>query len=137
MSIETDLDDLFMTKAAAVATALSLPLSVPNRVFEKPETGRYLRVQHFPNRNTGIDWNDKTMFQGIVQFDIFVEPNIGSIPARTIADTIIAAFWGSNDVLWAGSTMIKIEEKPSVLSQVDGGQETFVPVSIRYRCFGS
>ena len=137
MTIEIDIENALFEKAEAVASSLSLPLSVPNRVFNKPADNRWLRVQHLRNQNTGIAWGDETMFQGILQFDIFGDVDLGTIPVLTIAASIIDAFWGSNAVLWEGTTKLKIEQKPSVLSQVSDGQETFIPVSIRYRCFGS
>lgn len=135
MTLEVDIDTALMLKAEQIAASLFLPLAVPNRVFEKPDDGRWLRVQHLRNRNTGIVWGDETMFQGILQFDIFGPPDLGSTPTLAIGANIVALLPKGTE-LREGVAVVKIDEKPSVLSQVEDGQETFVPVSVRYRCFG-
>lgn len=135
MSIHVDIENALSDKTSAVALALALQVTLPNRVGNPPESGVYLECAHFKNTTTNRGWgNDATEYPGIWQITVVHGPDIGAIPLMQIADAIADAF-PKGLILRNGSAQVKIEEKPSVLSALTDGQKTELPVSIRYRCF--
>jgi hypothetical protein len=134
--IEVDIETALMNAAIEAAFQVGdLPLQVPNRVFNPPSDGRYLRATHFRNPVNNLAWGDETLFQGVLQIDMFGAPDVGSIPLTTIGSAL-STYFRKGRQFREGNALVEIQEKPSVLSEATNGHETFVPVSIRYQCFG-
>lgn len=136
MTIKYEAMDKALNDAAiAVAGTLALPYQVENRKIDPPADHWYLRFTNFRNTTISPNWGEEgAYFVGIFQIDILFPPDIGSGKALEVADTIVDAFPQGASFVTTGAR-VSVSAKPSVLSTVTNGHETFIPVSIPYRCF--
>lgn len=133
---ETDIVRALNNHLKTMLFAPALPIEFPRVKFATPD-GRYLRVKHFPNQNTNlfVGSDDPTMHQGIYQVSLIETEQQGEAAAVEICAAIVAHFAKGTE-LRDGSAVVKIEEKPSLLSPLESGQNSEFAVSIRYRCYG-
>lgn len=138
MAINTDIENALSDKTTLLGTLFTPPILIelPNNAITPPDHGVWLKVIHLKNTVANNGWGDTDEeHPGIWQIMVTHRPNEGSIPAMTIADVIVAHF-AKGTILRSGVAIVKIEEKPSVLSLLEDGHKIELPVSIRYRCFG-
>lgn len=132
VNIETALLKAVETMSAH-ADFTGIQFQMPNRVLD-PTPDRYVMVTVFRNDQQNYAWSTGTVYPGILQLMVVDRIDRGSIPALEIADKIVSRF-PKGRILTEGVATVKIEVEPEVLTPVQDGHKTQVPVSVRYRCF--
>lgn len=132
--IETALFDAVYQMFEDDTVLFDLPYSMPNRVIDPPENGRYIRVSHFRNNQQNYAWRNGTVYPGILQFILVDRVDVGTGEATELCD-LIASHFPKGRQLLSGDVVVKIEVEPEVLSVLQDGHKIEIPVSIRYRCY--
>lgn len=132
--IETALFDAVYAMFNDDAVLGAIPYSMPNRVINPPESGRYIRVDLFRNNNRNYAWGNGTVYPGILQLMVVDQVDTGTGETTALCDLIVS-YWPKGRELQSGGVRVQIEVEPDVLSPVQDGHKTETPVSIRYRCY--
>lgn len=96
----------------------------------------YLEAKVFraPTETLAVDDDATAMHVGFFQVDVVYPEGKGSIAPTQIAD-IVKDHFPRGTVLTDGSTKVRIDLDPYVMSQIKDGPYTRTPVSIRFRAF--
>jgi hypothetical protein len=82
-------------RADKLALRLGYPITFPNdAIFQTPTSGGWLRstVLNARGESFGMGARDSNQHPGILQIDIFRPTGEGEVPARQVADQVIAEF---------------------------------------------
>lgn len=108
-------------------------IAMPNVAF-KPVVGHpYVRVMHFPNRNTRlfIKGSAPHLHQGILQFTIVSPLNVGPAIATQLAGEIAEQFPADLD-LFDGDLRVRIQQAPDIIPADKGDVSWDARVDVLY-----
>lgn len=124
-------------KAAAVATALSLPAAFTDDNFEPPIDGNgmilpYLRFDFFNNAPFWEGIRQGRLDQGLSQVTLVVSRPHDRLAAYNYIDAIIAAYPKAS--VLPGDAKVKIQAMPWVASPIVEVDRTSYPVTVSWVC---
>lgn len=129
MSIEQDIEIALFTRAKQFT---ALPLFFPNYDEIPPVDGKsYIEVRHFRNDSIGLTLSHSDYGMGILQ--MLVCSPLGKSPQEALkhAGDIVALF-PKADILWQGTTRVKISKRPVLGTAAPTDTKYELPVSIYY-----
>lgn len=134
MSVETDIEAALFAKAKDIP--LALPFAWPNRKFDPPSNGTYLRIRHFPNRPERLffDGADKHRRQGFLQVSVVAPLDQGPTPATTFAGQV-AEFFPGDLKMSSNAVKVRVTAAPTVGPAFETEQSWIVAVAIYYEAF--
>lgn len=132
MSIETDIEQALINRIKNLAI---LPdVQYPGRAITPIADRRWLDIINFRNTEQNQTWGDnERSLLGIFQITVHDPLQLGNIPVLVICSQI-RDWFAKGTLISFGSAVIKIDQNPSILSAIETGQETQIPISIPYRC---
>lgn len=143
-TIEAKIERALMNRVTSLVLNPVLPISWPNFDFPgknpdgtaKPMPASYIRVQHFPNRNTRLTLgsNDPVWRRGFLQLTVVTPLNKGAEPAKEIAGKI-AEYFPADLPLDYGGVRVRVVTAPDVAPEIETDISWDVPVSVYYESF--
>jgi len=129
---ESEITDVLLGDAVAVAAALLLPVSLPNRSFNPPDTGKYLEVIQFRNTAGSPSWGGMAVYMGILQISYHQRnDDTGAMPGADI-QAAIESYYRKNRLIYGPTGKITIYQNASELTPITETDKTIYPVSIPY-----
>lgn len=115
MTIESNIEVALFTRVTSLAVTGSPSVAWPNIPFTPVPGTTYIRVDHFPNRNTRqvMKGSGPHLRQGILQLTVVAPLNGGSSVATNLAGEI-AAHFTADLALFDDDVKVRIQQAPSI-----------------------
>ena len=135
-TVEENIEAALLDRLRQLTLSPALPVAWPNRKFDPPAGGAYLRVDHLPNVNERFLLGSAAPHhrRGILQVTAVLPLNQGPTPATKIAGEV-AAHFPADLALYSGGIKVEITDAPSRAPALRTDVSWNVPVSINYECF--
>lgn len=140
-TIESNIERVLMNRVGTLALVPPLPIAWPNFDFpgktsagvKKPMPASYIRVDHFPNKNTRMFLGsaDPHWRQGFIQLIVVTPPNLGSLAATDIAGKI-AEHFPADLTLYSEGIKVTISRAPDIAPVIETDISWDVPVTVYY-----
>lgn len=133
MSVESDIENALLARARTLTFSPALPVDWPNRKFDPPASGKYVRVRHFPNRPERVFLNgvDPHRRIGFLQISIVMPLHQGP-DHSTVAAGVVTAHFPADLKLTANDTRVRVTSAPSVGPAFETDQSWITVVTIYY-----
>lgn len=133
-SVETSIMAALFKRVSAFPTPL--PIAWPNKKFDRPGDGKYLRVSFIPNTALRllISSTGKHRHIGILQVSVLWPQNDGEEAAREIA-AAVAAWFPCDLPMTSGEVNARVTKRPDAGPLMVEDSGVMIPVTISYEAF--
>lgn len=133
MTVEASIEVALFTRAMELDVTGSPEIAWPNMPFNPTQGQTYLRVDHFPNRNTRllVKGSAPHLRQGILQITIVTPLDKGPTPATELAGEIAAHFPADLD-LFDDGVRVRIQQAPDIIPAEKMDVSWNARVDVRY-----
>lgn len=121
---------LLLERASELSTLY--PVAMPDRPFQKPDDGKYLRVTLFNNAPMWQGLTSGKMDQGLLQITLVWPPNEGVVVQREVAGQVMGHFYKGLTLYGAGAR-VKISSEPYAGSPILDDGESLTAITIPWR----
>jgi hypothetical protein len=123
----------------AMATALGLPIAMPNTDFTPPRSGKnrlpYLDASYMPNGaqldSLGFDQEDESL-QGLLQVSVYWPARAGLVKPSQAAGAVVAWFPAGTS-LDEGGFSVYVDRRPDTGPAIYESDLVQLPVTVRWR----
>lgn len=122
-------DALFARVKTLVVGSPALPIAWPEVAFSPPASGKYLRIDDFPNRPAWEGISSGRLDQGLLQIMVVWPKNQGLIAPRQIAAQVIAHF-PKGLAMFSGSTRVRVSREAWASSDLKDDKSVLIPITI-------